>query len=148
MRPHRRQPTRLPCPWDFPGKNTGVGCHFLLHSFLTSLLIFLFTYKQGNKSRSRYSEGFSTMGWGIIAYYQSDPDERLLGVSWLSHGSIRGDKLSVGVIRTWGRTGEKRKEGKTCETNEKPPLKFHCMFRNCPQLKNKQLPPLQKLHLR
>ena len=30
MRPHRRQPTRLPCPWDSPGKNTGVGRHFLL----------------------------------------------------------------------------------------------------------------------
>ena len=28
--PHRRQPTRLPCPWNSPGKNTGVGCHFLL----------------------------------------------------------------------------------------------------------------------
>ena len=28
--PHRQQPTRLPRPWDFPGKNTGVGCHFLL----------------------------------------------------------------------------------------------------------------------
>ena len=28
--PHRRQPTRLPRPWDSPGKNTGVGCHFLL----------------------------------------------------------------------------------------------------------------------
>ena len=28
--PHRRQPTRLPCPWDSPGKNSGVGCHFLL----------------------------------------------------------------------------------------------------------------------
>ena len=28
--PHRRQPTRLPCPWDSPGNNTGVGCHFLL----------------------------------------------------------------------------------------------------------------------
>ena len=27
--PHRRQHTRLPCPWDSPGKNTGVGCHFL-----------------------------------------------------------------------------------------------------------------------
>ena len=25
----RRQPTRFPCPWDSPGKNTGVGCHFL-----------------------------------------------------------------------------------------------------------------------
>ena len=30
MWPHRRQPTRLPHPWDSPGKNTGVGCHFLL----------------------------------------------------------------------------------------------------------------------
>ena len=30
VRPHRRQPTRLPCSWDSPGKNTGVGCHFLL----------------------------------------------------------------------------------------------------------------------
>ena len=30
MRPHRQQPTRLPHPWDSPGKNTGVGCHFLL----------------------------------------------------------------------------------------------------------------------
>ena len=30
VQPHRRQPTKLPCPWDFPGKNTGVGCHFLL----------------------------------------------------------------------------------------------------------------------
>ena len=26
----RRKPTRLPCPWESPGKNTGVGCHFLL----------------------------------------------------------------------------------------------------------------------
>ena len=30
VRPHRRQPTRLPRLWDSPGKNTGVGCHFLL----------------------------------------------------------------------------------------------------------------------
>ena len=30
VRPHRPQPTRLPHPWDSPGKNTGVGCHFLL----------------------------------------------------------------------------------------------------------------------
>ena len=31
VRPHRRQPTRLLCPWDSPGKNNGVGCHFLLY---------------------------------------------------------------------------------------------------------------------
>ena len=30
VRPHRRQPTRFLRPWDSPGKNTGVGCHFLL----------------------------------------------------------------------------------------------------------------------
>ena len=30
VQPHRRQPTRLHHPWDSPGKNTGVGCHFLL----------------------------------------------------------------------------------------------------------------------
>ena len=30
LRPHRWQPTKLPRPWDPPGKNTGVGCHFLL----------------------------------------------------------------------------------------------------------------------
>ena len=31
VQPHRGQPTRLPRPWDSPGKNNGVGCHFLLH---------------------------------------------------------------------------------------------------------------------
>ena len=30
VRPHGRQPTRLPRPWESPGKSTGVGCHFLL----------------------------------------------------------------------------------------------------------------------
>ena len=30
LQPHGLQPTRLFCPWDFPGKNTGVGCHCLL----------------------------------------------------------------------------------------------------------------------
>ena len=30
VRPHRQKPIRLLCPWDSPGKNTGVGYHFLL----------------------------------------------------------------------------------------------------------------------
>ena len=30
VQPHRRQSTRLSQPWDSPGKNTGVGCHFFL----------------------------------------------------------------------------------------------------------------------
>ena len=32
LQPHGLKPTRLLCPWDFPGKSTGVGCHCLLHS--------------------------------------------------------------------------------------------------------------------
>ena len=36
LRPHGLQPSRLLCPWDFPGKNAGVCCHFLLQGiFLT-----------------------------------------------------------------------------------------------------------------
>ena len=36
LQPHGLQPTRLLCPWDFPGKSTGMGCHFLLQGiFLT-----------------------------------------------------------------------------------------------------------------
>ena len=36
LRPHELQPTSLLCPWDSPGKNTGIGCHFLLQGiFLT-----------------------------------------------------------------------------------------------------------------
>ena len=34
LRPHGLQPTRLPGPWDFPGMNTGVGCHLLLQGIL------------------------------------------------------------------------------------------------------------------
>ena len=33
LRPHGMQPIRLLCPWDFPGKSTGVGCHCLLWSW-------------------------------------------------------------------------------------------------------------------
>ena len=38
VRPHRRQPTRLPRPWDSPLKNTGVGCYFLLQCMKESCL--------------------------------------------------------------------------------------------------------------
>ena len=47
MRPHRRQPTRLPHPWDSPGKNTGVGCHFLLRIHTERMVnrqLCMFTY--------------------------------------------------------------------------------------------------------
>ena len=48
VRPHRRQPTRLPCPWDSPDKNTGVGCHFLLQCMKV-------------KSESRVTQSYQTL---------------------------------------------------------------------------------------
>ena len=40
VRPHRRQPTRLPRPWDSPGKSTGVGCHCLLRIHTLGIIKF------------------------------------------------------------------------------------------------------------
>ena len=34
--PHKVQPARLLCPWDFPGKNIGVGCHFLYQGIFST----------------------------------------------------------------------------------------------------------------
>ena len=61
VRPHRRQPTRLPHPWDSPGKNTGVGCHFLLQCVKVKLLsrFRLFTTPWTAAYQSPPSMGFS-----------------------------------------------------------------------------------------
>ena len=48
VRPHRRQPTRLPRPWDSPGKNTGVGCQpkaYSLHNQIYTARDTLFPFK-------------------------------------------------------------------------------------------------------
>jgi len=50
VRPHRWQPTRLPHPWDSPGKNTGVGCHFLLQN--KNLLIYKTDLKNNNNNKN------------------------------------------------------------------------------------------------
>ena len=47
--PYRLQPARLLCRWNFPGKNTGVSCHFLLHS--------IFLTKGSNPCRSHLLQG-------------------------------------------------------------------------------------------
>ena len=52
---HGLQAARFLCPWIFPGKNTGVGCYFLLHVFFLNLrnrglgfiLSFIFIYLLG-----------------------------------------------------------------------------------------------------
>ena len=58
VRPHRRQPTRLPRPWDSPGKNTGVGCHFLLQYMKV-------------KSESEVAQSCPTLSTSWSAAYQA-----------------------------------------------------------------------------
>ena len=75
VRPHRRLPTRLPHPWDSPGKNTGVGCHFLLQCMK-------------GKSESEVAQSCLTLG---------DPmDCSLPGSS--NHGIFQARALEWGAI--------------------------------------------------
>ena len=60
VRPHRRQPTRLRRPWDSPGKNTGVGCHFLLQCMKV-------------KSESEVVQSCPTLSTPWTAPYQAPP---------------------------------------------------------------------------
>ena len=61
VQPHRRQPTRLYRPWDSPGKNTGVGCHFLLQCMKVKSLsrVWLFTTPWTVAYQASPSMGFS-----------------------------------------------------------------------------------------
>ena len=86
VRPHRRQPNRLSHPWDSPGKNAGVGCHFLLQCMKV-------------KSESEVAQSCPTLSdsmdcsllgssihgifqarvleWGVIAFSKRSPYETL-----------------------------------------------------------------------
>ena len=78
VRPHRGQPTRLPRPWDSPGKNAGAGCHFLLQRMKVN------------------SESEVTQSCPIL----SDPmDCSLLGSS--THGIFQAGVLEWGAILSW-----------------------------------------------
>ena len=54
QRPHGLQPTRLLCPWDFPGKSTGVGCHCLQIQHSTEVLMDQFSKKKKIQIRKKY----------------------------------------------------------------------------------------------
>ena len=75
VRPHRRQPTRLPHTWDSPGKNTGVGCHFLLQCMKV-------------KSESEVAQSYPTL---------SDPMDCSLPDSSI-HGIFQARVLEWGAI--------------------------------------------------
>ena len=71
VRPQRRQPTRLPRPWDSPGKNTGMGCHFLFQCMKV-------------KSESEVSQLCLTLATPWTTAYQAPPS---MGFSWQKYQS-------------------------------------------------------------
>ena len=75
VQPLRQQPTRLPHPWDSPGKNTGVGCHFLLQCMKV-------------KSESEFAQPCPTL---------SDPMDFSLPASSI-HGIFQARVLEWGAI--------------------------------------------------
>ena len=75
VRPYRQQPTRLPCPWDSPGENTGVGCHFLLQCMKV-------------KSENEVAQSYATL---------SDPMDCSLPGSSV-HGILQARVLEWGAI--------------------------------------------------
>ena len=89
LRPHGLQPARLLCPWDSPGKNTGVGCCFLLQEiFLTQALnpgllhcrqiLYQLSYKESplqNTSHFKYSGGLAPWIFWICFYVEMGKKE-------------------------------------------------------------------------
>ena len=75
VQPHRRQPTRLPCPWDSPGKSTGVGCHFLLQGMKV-------------KSESELAQSYPTLSDRIDCSQSGSSIHRIFQASILEWGAI------------------------------------------------------------
>ena len=71
VRPHRRQPTSLRHPWDSPGKNIGVGCHFLLQC-------------KKVKTESDAAQSCPTLNDPMNAAHQAPPS---MGFSWQEYWS-------------------------------------------------------------
>ena len=100
VQPHRRQPTRLSRPWDFPGKNTGVGCHFLLQcmkvkseSEVTQSCLILSDPMDWSPPGSSFHGIFQArvLEWGVIATVLS---------KWRAVLTLHGASYDESVIQT------------------------------------------------
>ena len=95
VRPHRRQPTRLPRPWDSPGKNTGVGCRFLLQCMKV-------------KRESEVSQSCPTLATPWTAAYQAPPSMGFSRQKYWGGVPLPSPPISCRVSkRRKGRTGRR-----------------------------------------
>ena len=121
-----RQPTRLPHPWDSPGKNTGVGCHFLLQCVKVKLLsrvrLFATPWTAAHQaplsmgfSRQEYWSGvplpspiafYSSTIWVIYAHYSRwflSPESGVVGIFLLKNCVFWGYKTSWLSEHCWNK---------------------------------------------
>ena len=104
--PQRWKPTRLPRPWDSPGKNTGVGCHFLLQCMkvkserevaqLCPTLSDPMDYSLLGSSIHGIFQA-RVLEWGAIAFSKSQ-------VSHCISGSVKSGHSRLGVLSKWGKS--------------------------------------------
>ena len=87
VRPHRRQPTRLPRPWDSPGKNTGVGCHV----FLQCLKV---------KSESEVAQSCPTLCDPLDCSLPGSSLHGIFQARVLEWGAIAFSRLSDSILRS------------------------------------------------
>ena len=97
VQPHRRWPTRLPCPWDSPGKNTGVGCHFLLQCMK-------------GKSESEVAQSCPTLREPMVCSLPGSSIHGIFQARVLEWGAIAFSSYSGGKKRLWEK--KKKKVGK------------------------------------
>ena len=112
VRPHRRKPTSFPRPWGFPGKNTGVGCHFLLQcmkvkseSEVAQLCLILSDLMDcslpGSSSSVHGIFQARVLQWGAIAFSSLCVNDCLVPggiVIFLSHLSPKGSSLFSSLL--------------------------------------------------
>ena len=106
VQPHRQQPTRLPHPWDSPGKNTGVGCHVLLQCMKV-------------KSESEVAQSCPTLsdlmncslpGSSILGIFQA----RVLEWGAIAFSMVSTDILNEGKVKFW--SVRELTRWRTCQT--------------------------------
>ena len=117
VRPRRRQPTRLPHPWDSPGKNIGVGCHFLLQwkwkvkvkslshvwLFATPWIVAYQAPQSMEFSRQEYWSGLPFPSPGDLPYPGIEPGSPALWADTLtSEPKVEETNLSMlSIIAKW-----------------------------------------------
>ena len=106
VRPHRRQPTRLPRPWDSPGKNTGVGYHFLLQCMKV-------------KSESEVAQSCPTLSDPMDCSLPGSSVHRIFQARVLDWGAIAFSQGGLLLLRDFSRV-------RLCATHRWQPTRLFC----------------------